>query len=165
MCCVSFTWSFVCSCSVTFSGVLFWKINRISYSFGILIGICFPSLSSHSWVLQAKSWYRGSPCLQTKTKNLWIHFTSFLGFVYFFLLGRTLRFFFPFASKGSSTGAICFSVADGKKVLAELVARSESGNSFQCVQMLPVHKAGVILGTWLKKKKNNPHSECFLFCI
>jgi len=44
-------------------------------------------------------------------------------------------------------GTIFPSVADGKKLLAELVTHSHSGNSFQCVQMLPVHKAGVILGT------------------
>lgn len=42
-------------------------------------------------------------------------------------------------------GAICCSVAIGKKLLAEFVTCSESGNSFQYVQMLPVHNAGVIL--------------------
>lgn len=44
--CASFTFflffSFVCFCSVTFSGVLLWKINTISHSFSVLIGICFP---------------------------------------------------------------------------------------------------------------------------
>lgn len=44
-------------------------------------------------------------------------------------------------------GAICSSVVGEKKLLVEFVTQSWPGNSFQCVQMLPVHKAAVILGT------------------